>query len=205
MKQSRPNGKQLNHRVTTYTLAETGNNAAGEIPEDLDPDRAFRLLNSAESLLADGKLDEAIAEFTSSLSDAPSFAITYVGRGRALARKGDYKRAIADFRESIRRDPNSPLAANHLAWVLATCPDEAFRDGKEAIAQATRACELSEFKKAGFLTTLAAAYAQSAEFETAVNWMTKAVELATADERPDMESKRDLFKSGRPVRVEKKK
>src|SRR5579872_666318 len=205
MKQSLANGKLVNQRVTTYTLAETGTNAGGEISEDLEPDRAFRLLNYAESLLADGKLDEVIAEFTSSLSDAPSFAVTYVGRGRALARKGDYKRAVADFRESIRRDPKLALAPNHLAWVLATCPDEAHRNGKEAIVLATRACELSAWKKSAYLATLATAHAEADEFETAVNWMTRAIDLATADELPDMEKKRDLFKSGKPFRDEKQK
>jgi hypothetical protein len=205
MKRFLAGGKLATHQVRTYTLAETGTNATSEIPEDLDPERAFRLLTSAEKLLAERKFDEAAAEFTRSLAFAPSFAAAHNGRGQALARQGDYPAAIAEFHEAMRRDPKYPHAPNDLAWLLATCPDKAHRDGKQAITHATRACELSEWKNTAFLGTLAAAYAEAGDFDAAVKWQTRAGELAPPEEHPGFDEKLVLFKAGQPFREVLKK
>ena len=38
-------------------------------------------------------------------------------------RKGDYDKALADFNEAIRLDPDDPASHNGRAWIWATCPD----------------------------------------------------------------------------------
>ncbi len=192
--------KSIHRRSATYKLVEVGKNAQSEIPEDLDPQRALGLITTAEKLLEDGKFDEAIAEFDRALKFAPSFAAAYDGRGQAFARKGAYEKAIADYKEASRRDPKFPYPVGHLAWLLATCPDAKFRNGKEAVAEATRACELSKWKNAGFLATLAAAHAEAGHFEEAVKWQTKAVNLSVDAEKPDFEKHLKLFKAGEPLR-----
>jgi hypothetical protein len=49
--------------------------------------------------------------------------------------------------------PDSPPLLNQLAWLFATHPDAARRDGPRAVQLSERACALTERKQAAFLTT----------------------------------------------------
>src|SRR6185312_7334377 len=60
------------------------------------------------------------------------------------------------------------------ALMLATSPDPKRRDGKKAVAYATRACEMSGWKEAYHINALAAAYAESGNFAKAVEFQEKA-------------------------------
>ncbi len=68
------------------------------------------------------------------------------------------------------------------AWIWATCPDSRYRDGKQAVESATRACELTGWKSPDELDTLAAAYAESGDFTAAAKWGQQAAEAYTDEE-----------------------
>jgi len=70
---------------------------------------------------------------------------------------------------------------NNLAWVLATSTDDEVRDGERAIELATTAAELTDFKKAFILSTLASGYAEVGEFDKAKEWSRKALEANRAE------------------------
>jgi hypothetical protein len=87
------------------------------------------------------------------------------------------------------------------AWLWATCPDARYRDGKRAVESATRACELSEWKDAVFIDSLAAANAEAGDFEAAVKWQSKANELYPAAEDKKQEEERlKLYREKKPYR-----
>ena len=90
------------------------------------------------------------------------------------------------------------------AWLFATCADDKFRDGKQAVEDATMACELTKWKNGTFFDTLAAAYAERGDFKRAVQWQTKAYAFAPETEKPDYQSRLDLYKSGQPYRWQPK-
>ena len=52
-----------------------------------------------------------------------------------------------------------------------------YRDGRKAVESGLRACELSEWKDASHLATLAAAHAESSDFDRAVEFQEKANKL----------------------------
>ena len=70
---------------------------------------------------------------------------------------------------------------NNLAWVLATSTFDELRDGERAIELATTAAELTDFKKAFIISTLASGYAEVGEFEKAREWSNKAIEVNRAE------------------------
>ena len=64
--------------------------------------------------------------------------------------------------------------------MLATHPSAEVRNGAQAVEYAERACEVTSFKIPVLLGTLAAAYAESGQFDSAVQTAQKAEELARA-------------------------
>jgi tetratricopeptide (TPR) repeat protein len=97
-----------------------------------------------------------------------------------LYKTGNFREAVAQYRQVLIRQPDSSEALNNAAWLLATCPDAAVRNGAEAVRFARRACRLTQYQNAGMVGTLAAAYAEDRRFADAVATAEKAVALSTA-------------------------
>ena len=67
---------------------------------------------------------------------------------------------------------------NDLAWLLATHEDTEIRDGVEAVDLAERACQLVDYKVPVVVDTLAAAYAETGQFDQAVKTAQEALQLS---------------------------
>ena len=76
---------------------------------------------------------------------------------------------------------------NNLSWTLSTSLAPEVRDGKRALELGIEACELTEYKKPHILSTLAAAYAETGQFDKAIEWSEKAVELGKESHEPQLE------------------
>jgi tetratricopeptide (TPR) repeat protein len=148
-----------------------------------------------------GQMEEAVAQYREALRVNPGHVEAYTNLGVALARQGKYAEAAAQYAEALRLDPGSAGAYNNRAMLLAACPDATHRDGPRAVEAATRACELTGWKKPGCLDTLAAACAEAGDFDAAVTWQTKAIESLT-DERKkvDFRSRLVLYQAKTPYR-----
>lgn len=183
----------------------------------LQPYNSSAYIARGNSHFDKGEYDRAIADYGQAMQLAPSDPLPRLNRGLSYAKKGEYERAVADLFEASRLAPNdqfSPvnraLVYNSLAWVYATCPADRIRDGKKALELASKACELSDWKVANFLDTLAAAHAEVGQFEEAVKWQQKALDSPDyLQDYPDRENELDqararlkLYQDGKPYREE---
>ena len=91
---------------------------------------------------------------------------------------------------------------NNLAWVLATSPDDKVRNAKRSIELGLKACELTKYQKAHILSTLAAGYAESGDWDTAIKWSAKANEVGSKEQEVDDQLKKELesYKEKKPWR-----
>jgi tetratricopeptide (TPR) repeat protein len=127
--------------------------------------------------LIDKQPEEAISEYDDVLLLDPENFLALRSRADAYLNVGKHAEAIADFEEALKLEPEDSSVLNNLAWVLATSPEANLRDGKRAVDLATKACELTEYKLPHILSTLAAAFAESGNFDNAVEWSQKAVDM----------------------------
>ncbi len=109
----------------------------------------------------------------------------------AMRDKND-QAAHAAFDQWARHSGQTAGSLNALAWECATSPRDERRSGKMAVLAATKACEHANWGDSAFVDTLAAACAEAADFEAAVKWQTKALELLAGDKAFDDDSKRRL-------------
>jgi tetratricopeptide (TPR) repeat protein len=146
--------------------------------------------------------DKAVADLSVAVRARPGDAWALLLRARAWAFQGDAARAVADQTEAIRLVPDYAQAYHDRAWLEATAPGGRARDGRRAVADATRACRLTEWARPEYLATLAAALAESGDFDGAVARQGDALDLL-ADPRARGEALAclDLYRAKTPYRA----
>jgi hypothetical protein len=117
-----------------------------------------------------------------------------------LLRQKQYASALARCTELIEQYPDLVEAHERQAWILSTCPDANVRDGKLAVASATRAAALTDWKNSFVLSTLAAAHAEAGDFASAVHWEEEVHKQYNAlGDRASYDHERlALYKAGKP-------
>jgi tetratricopeptide (TPR) repeat protein len=167
---------------------------------ELNPKGTIAYNNRGIAHLRKRDYDGAIADFEQVIRIKTKDALAYLNRGAARSGKRDYEEAIADYYRAIQFSPWSETAYKNLAWLLATCPNAGFRDGKKAVEHATKACVLSEWKNPNALRILAAACAEAGDFESALKWQSQY--LATPDlsikATTDAQSRLALYQDRKP-------
>lgn len=141
----------------------------------LDPKLGHAWNNRGLAKAALGDTKGALPDYDEAIRLDPALAAPFANRAVIWAGRGEYAKAVADYDAATRLNRELEIAYKNRAWIRATCPDAALRDGAKAVEDAKRACELSGWSDPTGLATLAAAYAESGEFEEAVRWQTQAL------------------------------
>lgn len=150
-----------------------------------------------------GQFDMAIFDYSRAIELNPGYADAYYYRGIAYSKNGRFDMTISDYSKAIELRPGDAGLYNNLAWLLATCPDDEYRDGARAIELAEKALNIVE--DCTQLDTLAAAYAEAGRFEDAVTTQERAIKLLKIEGSPENVIKRyverlNFWKKNRPWR-----
>jgi tetratricopeptide (TPR) repeat protein len=148
-----------------------------------------------------GDKDRAMADFDRAIALDPDDALAWRVRGATWASRKEYARARSDYSESIRIDPENPDSLNHRALLLSACNDASFRDGKQAVADATRACEITGWKHPLYLSNLAVAYAETGDFAAAIAWHKKAMDRSPQGQVKSMQARLEQYQQHQPFRM----
>jgi tetratricopeptide (TPR) repeat protein len=189
-------------------LAKLGrlDEALVQLRQALEPDGGYAPAHYNLGLVLSrrGDAQGAIREWRSALDLDPKYAEAHDSLGDALYAQGRTAEALAHWRDGIRLQPNDAPALRRAAWVLATSPDAAIRNGGEALAFAVRAVELAGGKDARMLDTLAAAYAENRQFANAALTAHRALARAAQENQPalahDIGIRIALYEADQPFR-----
>ena len=159
-------------------------------------DKALKLLKAdRESMqLSDSEVDAAAksAEF--------QLALRFAARAQAYEQRSEYRRALSAFESATAATPWHAEMLNQLARFQATCSHADFRDGAQAVENATKACELSHWGNSDYISTFAAAYAEAGQFQQAVKWQQEAIMKRPEEVRPSLrahcEARLKLYQAG---------
>ena len=170
----------------------------------ISPDLASVHYDYGVALAQAGEADKAIRHFERVLQLNPRNADAHYRMGLALHRQGNVESAIAHYGKALELDPQLRAAQHTLSWLLATTPDARWRNGAEALELAKRLAQSSAGSDPQILDTLAAAYAESGEFDRAIETATEALNLLATQSSPllakGIGARLRLYQSHRPYR-----
>jgi tetratricopeptide (TPR) repeat protein len=179
-------------------IADAINDA--QLLADRNPENSFHRLRLASLYTMDDRPRKAIEVLTGLLQSQPENVAALRSRGDALLSVGDHQKAIADYESAVAAVGKVEISDsdefqrqeaagiyNNLSWVLATSPNDEIRNGTRSLELAEKAAALSDYKAPHILSTLAAAYAEAGNFEKAVEWSQKAVELGDQEDHEQLE------------------
>jgi Flp pilus assembly protein TadD len=169
----------------------------------LTPLRVNAHLNIARFARDVGALELQVEHLSQASRLRPQDATIAAELALALTQLGRYPQAAAQTRAALALAPQSVGLLNNLAWILATAPQDATRNGAEAVRLAQQAVQLSDHQDPNTLDTLAVAYAEAGQFDQAIATAEAALRLIPDPQHPAAEQIRQriaLFRSGRPYR-----
>jgi tetratricopeptide (TPR) repeat protein len=152
----------------------------------------------------------ALRDYAESLKEEPESLQALRERADIYEAQARWKTAARDLEKAVRLGESESsqkgfsILLNGLAWLRATCPDKTVRDGEEALRLARRACDLSQWRDANAIDTLAAAYAEKGRFQEAAAFQEEAMWMGKLDDkiRTGMAERLALYRRNRPYREE---
>ena len=154
----------------------------------------------------EGKYDLALKDCNEALRQDRSVVEAALLRANINARLGKYAEALKEFDYLVSLHPRNVTLARVLsdrAWFRVTCPNASLRNGQQAVKDAKAACSIMIWKDEHMIDTLAAAYAETGDFNSAVQYAAQA--LAVKGISPDstklFQQHVALFQQRKPIRL----
>ena len=168
------------------------------------PDNSPAHENLAKALLQKGRIEEALVHYRKLADLQPDNIEVHNIVGTVFVQQGHVKEGAEEWQKVLSVDADNGNAMSNLAWVLATSPDDAIRNGAKAVQLAQRAMDISAGKIGILFRTLAAAYAENGQFSDAIQTARRGIELANSQGDTglanELQSHIDLYQSQQPLR-----
>ncbi len=158
----------------------------------------------ARVFLNQRKFQATIQDCNEALRKDSTFAEAALLRARANYYLGRYGESLKEIEHVINIRPRHDALARAYcdrARLRLNCPDQSYRNGQQALKDATSACKLIDWKDEDMIDTLAAAYAEVGDFDSAVHYEEKAfaVKGVKTDDSKRLQAHLDSFKQRRPL------
>jgi tetratricopeptide (TPR) repeat protein len=150
------------------------------------------------------KFQEAIQDCNEALRKDSTFAEAALLRAQANYHLGRYSESLKEIDHVISIRPRRDAFARSYsdrAWLRLNCPDQSYRNGQQAVKDATSACKLIDWKDEDMIDILVTAYAEVGDFDSAVRYEEKAlaVKRVKTDDSKRLRAHLDSFKQHRPL------
>lgn len=146
---------------------------------EIRPD-AGNWLNLGNALLQAGQYFKAIENYLRVIEAEPGNVDALYNLGMIYAKLGKQDSAARYYQMALTANPGHLPSINNLAWILATSGNDSLRDGAKALKLMELALMLPQAGNAHLMNTLAAAYAETGQYDQAVQAVTQAAAQAKA-------------------------
>ena len=146
----------------------------------LKPEDSAAFSARAHSLYAIGRNEEALTDYAKAMDLSPDSAESATEYADTCQALGKWKLAATAYQRAMQLDGKNSRTLQNAAWMMATCPDEFYRNGESALETAQKAVQLaSSPASVHVLDILAAAQAASGDFVSAEKTIALALRSAT--------------------------
>jgi tetratricopeptide (TPR) repeat protein len=154
--------------------------AADEKLYRFDPNDREVNLNLGTALVMLGEPERGIFHLKQVIRIDPKDYRGYCNLAKVLTSLGRHRESLRVLEEGMERTGGHRAIADRLAWLLATCPEQPLRDGPRALLLAEEISREAGGKDPRSLDVLAAALAESGQFDRAARTAREALQLCEA-------------------------
>ncbi len=166
---------------------------------ELEPGFAVARYNLGHVYFAQKNYQKAKEEFEQTVELRPNFIGAHINLGK-LAEAEERPNDAANHYRKVLEQKWEPETAHNLVRILAVREEPSEEDKADGLKWAKRLYGEAEVKSAMLLETLSAAHAQAGEFDEAVRWQTKAIQLMPQEKRQPMQRRLERFLTKQPLR-----
>ena len=169
---------------------------------DGHPSNAIALMGLGDIAMLENKLTEAIRDYRAALALNAALPTASQNLAMALRHLGQYADSLQTLENGAAASPTDLPLRIELAWLLATAPDSAMRNGSRALMIADSVHAAQDQPTIRTLDTKAAAYAELGRFEEAINSAQAGLALAQAQgnipEARNLAARLSGYRGGKP-------
>jgi len=142
-----------------------------------------------------GQIEAALSDYQAAMSLAPDSAKAATEFADTCQSLGRWKEAAEAYQKAMKADPKFTRALQNAAWMMATCPEDFYRNPPTALQTAQRAIDQSNgYINPHLLHVLAMAHAANGDFSKAITTINQAIEIAEEQSmRRELAEHRSLF------------